>query len=107
MLSARRFPLVHLLAILALALTIGAPVDASARSDSRPGPSQTGRYIVVVDGADPASVAADHGVAPAHVYRHAIRGFAAGMSQRKAASLARDGRVAFVEPETIERIQWQ
>jgi subtilisin len=106
--SARRpSALVHLLAILALAATVAAPADALVQ---RPGvgPSETGRYVVVVDdGVDPAAVAADHRVTPAHVYRSAVNGFVSGASERRARALQADDRVLWVEGETIERIQGQ
>lgn len=65
------------------------------------------RYIVVLaDGvADVTGTAAAlarlHGTVPDHVYRHALAGFSASMSARAAADLARDPRVAYVEPDHI------
>jgi subtilisin len=102
-----RAAVLAILTVLAVTLALAPPVGASPRGEAV-GPSATGRYIVVVDGdVAPSTVARDHGLSPAHVYRHALRGFAAGMSPRKAEALQRDGRVLHVEGETIERIQSQ
>jgi subtilisin family serine protease len=59
-------------------------------------------YIVVLEGnADPAAVARSHGVAPRHVYRRALNGFAAQMSPGAAAALERNPNVAYVEPDGV------
>jgi subtilisin len=61
----------------------------------------TEKYIVtLVASADPAAVAADHarsrGASVTHVYRHALKGYAASMTPVAARTLAADPRVAAV-----------
>ncbi len=65
-----------------------------------------GQYIVVVaDGFDPATVAAEHGIAARHIYRTALNGFAAAIPAL--AGLETDQRILVVEPERIYRINPQ
>ncbi len=79
--------------------------SASGAVQLRSGQIVPGRYIVVFreSVADPGAAAADlartHGLDLRFVYRAALRGFSAGFSQRAATALARDPRVAFVEPD--------
>ena len=82
------------LAILALALCSG----PAAAADGRTIP---GRYIVVLNemAGDPGAVAAEHRADPVHVYRHALRGYAAPLSEARAAALRSDPRVAVVVPD--------
>jgi subtilisin family serine protease len=62
-------------------------------------------WIVVFDDsvADPGRVASEHarkhGAAVAHVYSHALKGYAATFSATGASDVARDRRVAYVEPD--------
>ncbi|HEY0698059.1 MAG TPA: S8 family peptidase [Micromonospora sp.] len=63
-------------------------------------------YIVVLrDGTDAPSVAAEHvranGATLGHVYQHALRGYSARMSPTAAARLAGDPRVLFVQPDGV------
>ncbi|MEX0658332.1 MAG: S8 family serine peptidase, partial [Egibacteraceae bacterium] len=64
-----------------------------------------GAYIVVLESGDPGAVAAEHSRAHnasvAHVYRHALRGYAARMSERAAARIAADPRVAYVDADRV------
>lgn len=64
-----------------------------------------GSYIVVLESGAPGSVAAehrrDHDAAVTHVYRNALRGYAARMSERAAARIARDPRVAYVDLDRV------
>lgn len=63
-----------------------------------------GRFIVTLrDGASPATVAREHGVAPDYVYSHALNGFAGSMSEAARSGLLRDARVARVETDGIVR----
>ena len=63
-------------------------------------------YIVVLEDsvANPAQAAAAAGVMPTHVYRHALKGYAAPMSAAKAAAIAARPNVRFVEPDGIATI---
>jgi len=76
------------------------PVIFSASgSDAIPG-----RFIVTLrDGASPAGVAQEHGVAPDFVYTAALNGFAGEMSEAARSGLLRDARVSRVEPDGIAR----
>lgn len=65
-------------------------------------------YIVVLKaGANSKAAAADHrtrhGADIKHVYRHALSGYAARVSQRELAELRSDPRVAYVEPDGVVR----
>jgi subtilisin family serine protease len=64
-----------------------------------------GAYIVVLESGSPDTVAAEHiplvGASVTHVYRHALRGYAARMSARAAERIVRDPRVAYVEPDGV------
>ncbi|MGI9141340.1 MAG: S8 family serine peptidase, partial [Gemmatimonadaceae bacterium] len=63
-----------------------------------------GRFIVTLrDGASPAGVAREHGVAPDFVYTAALNGFAGSMSEAARSGLLRDARVSRVEPDGIAR----
>jgi subtilisin family serine protease len=62
------------------------------------------RYLVLTKpGADPGVVAADHhhraGAKVRFVYRRAVQGYAASLSPARARAVARDPRVAWVEPD--------
>jgi subtilisin len=96
------------------------PVAASAGPVAAPSgvvappPGSTvvpGSYIVVLDDAHPGVVAQEHaqqyGVGVDRVYRFALQGYAARMTDRAATAIARDPRVVRVEPETVESIQQQ
>ncbi len=61
-----------------------------------------GRYIVVLhDGASPVTAAKRHGAAPEHVYRHALRGYAATLSDATLAKVQRDPAVRFVSVDRV------
>jgi subtilisin family serine protease len=61
-----------------------------------------GEYIVTVDdAADPVSVAASHGVAPRHVYRHLLTGFAAEIPDVALQALRLDPRVRAIEANQV------
>lgn len=85
--SRRSVPLLLVL-FAALSLQLIAATAAFAAS---------GRYIVVLqDGASPVDAARRHGAAPEHVYRHALRGYAATLSDAALAKVQRDPAVRFV-----------
>jgi subtilisin family serine protease len=64
-----------------------------------------GSYIVVLERGEPGAVAAEHSRAHDarvnHVYRHALRGYAARMSARAADRISRDPRVDYVEADRV------
>lgn len=80
------------------------PSAASAGSQA------AGSYIVVLeDGvASAGSVATEHarahGAQVGFVYEHALRGYSATMSPAAAARIARDARVAYVEPDGVATV---
>lgn len=79
----------------ALAMVIAAP----ARADGRP---IEGSYIVVVKpGHEPDGVAREAGAQPRFVYRSALNGFAAELSDRQVAGLQRNPRVEYVEQDQV------
>ena len=97
--------------LLSMLVVAGATAAQAAPGDIRtvvePIP---GSYIVVLtDDADedPArlagSLAGAQGATVTHVYRHALRGFAARMSEAAARALSRNPRVAYVEQDAVVR----
>jgi subtilisin family serine protease len=102
-----------------LAVLVGATLAVAACSDIPTAPATDadaafsvvggsdvipGRFIVTLrEGANPAAVAAEHGVAPDYVYSAALNGFAGAMSEAARSGLLRDARVARVEPDGIAR----
>jgi subtilisin family serine protease len=102
----RRIALLALTGSLLLALLPVGPTQASPTTAA--GAAVTpGSYIVVLNAGagDPGAVAADHrrdhGAQAKYVYRHALRGYAASMSDRAAARIAGDRRVAYVEQDGV------
>jgi subtilisin family serine protease len=88
------------LLILLVALAAGSLLLSQAEAAQQPADVIPGRYIVVLEpAASPAAVAADHGLAPVHTYRAALNGFAAIIPPPALDAVARDPRVAFVEPD--------
>jgi subtilisin len=71
-----------------------------------PAGSGLGQYIVVAKpGVDAAALARDHaradGAVVSHVYRHALRGYAAELSTQGVATVRADGRVAYVAEDRV------
>ncbi|MGH3665916.1 MAG: S8 family peptidase [Egibacteraceae bacterium] len=92
------------LLLLAAALLLGPTLLPAGASAAPPTDDVIpGAYIVAVRHGNPAAVAADHrarhGAAIEHVYRYALRGYAARMSAGPAARVAADPRVASVTPD--------
>ncbi|MET9429436.1 MULTISPECIES: S8 family serine peptidase [unclassified Streptomyces] len=94
-----------------IALTAGLQFAATPTAqavqvgDLRLAPTETAvphSWIVVLK--DNSTRAADLGVTPKHEYRSALDGFSATMSQAKAAALAADPRVAYVEQNETVRL---
>jgi subtilisin len=85
---------------LMLAVLVGPSVAAAAGADDGVIP---GSYIVALRGGDPGEVAGEHGrrygAKVDHIYRHAVRGYAACMSAAAARRVATDDRVAAVTPD--------
>ncbi len=107
------FPLAALLACQDASAPL-APVDDALDADQASGAvsldasaqgALPGRWIVTLrEGADAAASGATFGVRPDFVYRRAINGFAARMSEAAAKALLRDPRVLAVEPDGIVSI---
>jgi subtilisin len=112
----RRTPSLLLVAALLLTIVpaaIAGPAETTVGLVRAPAGSTIvpGSYIVVLDSAHPAAVAQEHaqqhGVDVERLYRYALQGYAARMTDGAATAIARDPRVARVEPETVESIQQQ
>jgi subtilisin len=92
-----------------LGLLTAALLATPAVAGPSPAASETtAKYIVVLkDGVAPDTVASEHrrthGAEVAQLYRSALKGYAARMPVRRAADLARDPRVAFVQPDGAVR----
>lgn len=98
------------LALLVPVVLVAAPA-AQAAPDDRP------TFIVTLRSGEPRAVAAEHsrrhGADVTFVYEHALRGYAAKVSEGQIGALARDGRVERIErdgavhaAETQERATW-
>ncbi|MFD7441352.1 S8 family peptidase [Streptomyces sp. NPDC059909] len=102
-----------LLPAVALAAGLQFAVTPTAQSasigDLRLAPTATAvqnSWIVALkDGSTSVSdIAADQGVNPQHTFRSVLKGFSASMSKAKAARLAADPRVAYVEQNAVVRL---
>jgi len=92
--------------IAALIAAAGATPAAARSTGTTPADRIPGQYVVVLrDTVDASAVAADHsrahGASTLHVYRSALRGYSARMSEAAAARVARDPRVAWVQPDRV------
>jgi len=80
------------------------PASAASGSTATVGASD-GWIVVLRDGAAPGRVAAEHreryGAQVGHLYRHALRGYSARMSDTAAKQITRDSRVLFVQPDGV------
>jgi subtilisin len=100
----RALPL-PLLAVLILAATLLLFINSNTTAATVDGQIIQAQYIVLTaDGVDPATIAADHGLAPRHVYRVALDGFVAAVPGHRLVALQSDPRVTLVEPERIYQI---
>ena len=102
--------------VLAMLVLVSACTDESStlagpdlrRAGASSGPQAVpGRYIVVFHDHvrdDPTSVMAARNIGAVHVYRHALRGFAADLSQADLLALRNDPRVKYVEADQIVSI---
>ncbi|MFI8517116.1 S8 family serine peptidase [Streptomyces sp. NPDC085481] len=100
---------IALVPVLALAAGLQFAASPTARSatvgDLRLAPASLAvddSWIVVLK--DGSTRAADLGVTPKHEYRSVLKGFSATMSRSRAAALAADPRVAYVEQNATVRI---
>ncbi|WP_028811516.1 S8 family peptidase [Streptomyces flavidovirens] len=94
--------LIPVIALAAGLQLVGPPTAQSAPTgDLRLAPASTAvenSWIVVLK--DGTTRAADLGVTPKHVYRSALKGFSTTMSKARAAKLASDPKVAYVEQDS-------
>jgi subtilisin len=84
---------------------VGLATLAGPASAAPPAQSQAGRHIVVLkDSADSDAVAAEHGkrfgAAVSHVYKAALRGYAATIPAARLGDVSKDSRVLFVGEDT-------
>jgi hypothetical protein len=82
---------------------VSRPAPLHGRAD----PAAPGYIVVFVDGTDPDEVtdelAAAHGFTPKHVFRNALLGFAAELSDDALATVRRHPAVKYVEHEGVVR----
>ncbi|WP_269436056.1 S8 family serine peptidase [Saccharothrix sp. NRRL B-16348] len=67
----------------------------------------SGYIVLLADGVDVSTMAAQHGDAVGHLYRSAVRGYSTHMSTADAERLARDPRVVLVQPDGVVSIAAQ
>jgi subtilisin family serine protease len=95
----------------ALGLALGLALASVGRGHAAEGVVKDWYLVVLDDAADPAAVASElgvrHGLALGHVYRHALRGFAAKIPPHRLAAIRNDPRVAFVQPDRVVRLAAQ
>jgi subtilisin len=107
MLHRFRFLTVFALAVALVALGIVSSRSTVNAADAGNGPGDIvpGRYIVVLEnGASPRDIARSYGLAPAHVYRHALNGFAATIPSGRLVAIQSDPRVAYVTADRVDRV---
>ena len=91
--------------LLAVALAL---LSSEAEAAPRSGQEIPGRSIVTLHpGANAEQLAAEYGLRPEVAFRHALNGFAGGVTPRQAAALRSDPRVASVEPDRFVSIAEQ
>ncbi len=74
----------------------------TANAQEKSGDPIPGSYIVVVeDGSDPKAVANSQDAKTKHVYRSAINGFAAELTDQQVAKLRKSDKVAYVEQDRV------
>jgi len=92
-------------ALMALGIVSSESTVNAAEAGNGTGDIVPGRYIVVLEnGASPSDMARSHGLAPTHVYRHALNGFAATIPSARLVAIENDPRVAYVAADRIDRV---
>jgi subtilisin family serine protease len=95
-------------AILVFALTGPLPSSQAAKGGAKKSPHEDWIVLLRDDVADPEGVAAEHarahGAKILHVYKHAVKGYAATFDGPGASEVARDRRVAHVERDQEVRL---
>ena len=90
-----------IVALAAMACALFAWAGTASAQDTA-GEPIPGSYIVVVeDGSDPKAVAKSHDARTKHVYRSAINGFAAELSDKQVEKLRKSDEVAYVEQDRV------
>jgi subtilisin family serine protease len=75
---------------------------ATASAEGKAGDAIPGSYVVVVkQGNDPKAVATEQGAKTKHVYRSALKGFSAELSDAQVAKLRKSKKVAYVEQDRV------
>ena len=104
----RRRNLTAMVSIIGLCLSLAAALaDARVMPKSSPQQKISGRYIVVLRDSVPDAEAAArrmskrHRFNLRHVYRHALRGFAAQIPDAILPILRQDSNIAFIEPDRV------
>lgn len=92
-------------ALMALGIVSSASTVNAAEAGNGAGDIVPGRYIVVLEnGASPSDIARSHGLAPTHVYQHALKGFAATIPSGRLVAIENDPRVAYVTADRVDRV---
>jgi subtilisin len=107
-----RIAVIAFASAVALSAGVAPVVTAAAAPVVTAAAGTTATYIVTLrPGADPGVVAAEHqrsrGASVTHVYRHALKGYAATLTPAAAAALAADPQVAAVVPDREVRMSAQ
>lgn len=94
--------------VAALASVVFTPSQAGANEGESRGVIPGAYIVTLVDSASPGRVAnehsQEHGAQVSHVYRYALKGYAARMSSTAAARISRDPRVVRVEADRVVSI---
>lgn len=91
--------------LLLLLAACSEPVTPSPDVSLNAGTPGARAYIVqLAEGAEPGSIAHNHGLAPRFIYRHAINGFAANIPEQALAGLRRNPLVRTIEPDGVVSI---
>ncbi len=104
-------PVPKLAAAAAVFLAAAAVPGVSAATPSAPAGPPASYIVVLQEGSDPSQVGEEHGrrfnAEVSHVYRSALRGYAARIPAARLAEVRADRRVAYVEADGIARASAQ